>query len=132
MSQEALPEAMQEESVKDLVENLRQIRKTKGDEAYAQAWKALTHAQQDLVLDAVGQSKPKYRVGIIGVIPFAIGLGLFVLSIKLAIVDSVIGGYDWTAFLWGSFAGFLIIIGAMLSMSELLSNLRSELRSRVV
>jgi hypothetical protein len=123
---------MQEQSAKDLVANLRHIRETKGDEAYAQAWKSLTHNEQDLVLNSLGQSKKKYSIGILGIIPFAIGIGLFVLSIKLAIVDSVVGGYDWTAFLWGSFAGLLIMLGVTLSMSDVVANLKSELRSRIV
>jgi hypothetical protein len=123
---------MQEQSVKDLVANLRQVRETKGEEAYVQAWKSLPNNEQKLVLNALGQNRQKHSVGILGMIPFAIGLGLFVLSIKLAIVDSVVGGYDWTAFLWGSFAGFLIMLGVMISMSEVVANLKSELRSRIV
>ena len=42
---------MQEQSVKDLVANLRQVRESKGDE-YAQAWKSLPKNEQKLVLNA--------------------------------------------------------------------------------
>lgn len=60
---------MQEQSVKDLVANLRQIRETKGEEAYAQAWKSLPHTEQNLVLNALGQDRKKYSIGILGIIP---------------------------------------------------------------